>query len=429
MGVNVGLIGFGTVGSGTVKTFLENRDLIDARAGAPVRVTRIADLDITTDRGVDLTGIDLSTDAEALLSDPAIDIVLELVGGTGVARTFVEKALANGKHVVTANKALLAHHGRDLFALAQRHNVSLSFEASVGGAIPIIQSLNGGLASARFEEIYGIINGTSNYILTKMMEGAGSFDQVLAVAQEKGYAEADPSFDVDGQDTAHKIAILASCCFGTAVPIESISVSGIRDVTIADIEYANALGYEVKLLAVAKDHGDEIEIRVHPTFIPQDCLLAPVRNVYNAVYLKGYPFGSVLLSGRGAGDLPTGGAVVSDVIQAARRLGRGVPGFDYANFTRETKRIKAMGELECSYYIRVTTQDRPGVLAQITGVLGRHDISIASFLQRERHEEDSVPIVMMTDQAVEANMQSALAEIADLPVVRTPPFIIRVEHL
>lgn len=429
MAINLGLIGFGTVGTGTVKTLLQNQKLIDHRAGTEVRLKRIADLDTTTDRGVDLSGIEFSNSVEAIFDDPEIDIVIELVGGTTVAKTFIEKALKAKKHVITANKALLAYHGEELFGLAQENGVYLAFEAAVGGAIPIMESLNNGLASARIDQIYGIINGTSNYILTEMMNEGESFDAVLREAQALGYAEADPTFDVEGHDTAHKIALLASCCFGTSIPFEAIHMSGIRDVTVADIEYANTLGYELKLLAVAKDHGEEIEIRVHPTFIPKDSPLAPVHGVFNAILVKGFPFDEALFYGRGAGDLPTGGAVVSDIVQVARRIGRDVPGYDYSNFTVKAKKIKSMDDLVCSYYMRITTTDRPGVLGQITNILGKKEISIASFLQREKHHPEFVPIVIMTHDTTERNMQAALEEISQLDVVQAPPFIIRVEHI
>ena len=318
MAVNVGLIGFGTVGSGSIKTLVENAGIIAKRAGTSIHLKSISDLDLEKDRGVDVSPYKLTRDAWELIKDPDIQVIIELVGGTGIAKEFVKSALEHGKDVVTANKALLAKHGQELFKIAALHNRKIHFEASVGGGIPLIQTFSSGLASAKVTEIHAIINGTCNYILTNMDQKGRSFEEVLKEAQTLGYAELDPTFDIEGIDAAHKITILASLCFGTAVNFEEVYTEGIKDITLEDIQFGLKLGYRLKLLAIAKDLGDEIEVRVHPTFIPQDRLLASVNGVFNAVNTYAPGLGSTILYGRGAGDLPTGHAVVSDLMQSAQ---------------------------------------------------------------------------------------------------------------
>lgn len=428
--VQVGLIGFGTIGAGVVKTLLEQGDRIAGLVGCPLRLAGIADLDLVTDRGVDVSGIRTTTDARQLLDDPAIDVIVELVGGTTAAATFVETALERGKHVVTANKALLAKHGAEIFQRAAEKGLMVGLEGAVAGGIPLIQTLDGALAATRVREIYGIINGTCNYILTEIAEGRGTFADVLADAQAKGFAEADPTFDVEGIDAAHKITILASLCFGTQVPFEAVETEGITRIAPEDLSHANELGYAVKLLAVAKDLDDRIEVRVHPTMIPVEHLLASVSGVYNAVCLVSPGMGTTLLYGRGAGQLPTGQAVTSDLIRIARHIDRPHTLGLAAAFLQRTKHVLPMEEVETAYYIRLHVVDCPGVLARITDILGRHDISIASFIQRERWEVgDVVPIALMTHNAVEGNLRRALREIAALDSTQDEPFIIRVERL
>lgn len=426
---NVGLIGFGTIGTGAAKILLGDAERVAERAGVPVRLAAIADVDLERDRGVDVSGVRLTRDAGDLLADPTIDIVVELVGGTTIARTFVETALRHGKHVVTANKALLAAHGAELFTVAAAAERYIGLEGAVAGGIPLIQTLDGALAATYPREIYGIINGTCNYILTGMTEGRGDFAAVLAEAQAKGYAEADPTLDVEGEDARQKLAIFATLCFGSRVPVESIHVEGIARVTPQDLAHAAELGYAVKLLAVAKDRGDAVEARVHPTLVPREHLLAAVNGVYNAVCLVSPGMGTTLLYGRGAGEAPTGQAVVSDIIQIARR--RGAPyrrGLDAA-FARDDKPTAAMETVETAYYLRLAVVDRPGVVGQVASILGRHGISIASLMQLERWEVgDVVPIVLMTHVAVEGAMQQARQEIDALESVRAPALVLRVER-
>lgn len=428
--LQVGLIGFGTVGAGMAQTLIHNAERIAAMAGRPIRLVAIADVDLSRDRGVDTTGIRTTHDAGELLNDPTIDVIVELVGGTGVARQFVETALRNGKHVVTANKALLAQHGAELFALAAEKGLAIGLEGAVAGGIPLIQTLDGALAATQVREIYGIINGTCNYILTGIEHGEGTFEEVLRKAQEKGYAEADPTFDVEGIDAAHKITILASLCFGTQVAFDDVYTEGIRRISPEDLEYAAELGYRVKLLAIAKDLGDKVEVRVHPTMVPVSHLLASVSGVYNAVCLISEGMGTTLLYGRGAGSLPTGQAVASDLIQIARQLGRPRRAGCADAFLRRSKTVQPMAQVQTAYYIRLHVVDRPGVLARIASALGNCDISIASVIQQERREVgDVVPLAIMTHTAMEGNLQRALREITGYDSTRGEPFVIRVERL
>ncbi len=427
MAYRVGVIGFGTVGSGAVKVLLANREQIARRAGTELSLSAVADVNWTTDRGVDLTGVRKCTDGWELIRDPQIDGIVELVGGTGIAKEFVLGALQNGKDVVTANKALLASCGRELFETASRYNRKIHFEGSVGGGIPIIQSLYGGLASARIVEIHAIINGTSNYILTNMEEHGRSFESVLEEAQKLGYAELDPTFDVEGIDAAHKITILASICFNTAVDLKDVSIQGIRDITVEDIRFGQTLGYRLKLLAIAKDLGSEVEVRVHPTFIPKSQHLASVGGVFNAVNTYAEGLGSTILYGRGAGDLPTGHAVVSDLIQCAQdSLAR--RSIDYSNFFTARKPMRPMSEIIAEYYLRFMVQDKPGVLAKIAGFLGDHNISILSVLQLES-DGDRCPVVFMTHEAREGDVLHALQHIENLDVVLAPTKLIRIETM
>lgn len=429
--VRVGIIGFGTVGSGVAKILLRNSALIQRRLGVPLELARVADLDVITDRGVTLPPGVLTTDAKALLDDPAIDIVIELIGGYEAAKHVIMQALSKGKHVVTANKALLAVHGEELFEAAVRHNADLAFEASVGGGIPIIRALTEGLAANTIHSIYGIINGTSNYILTRMTAEGQSFEQALASAQRAGYAEADPTFDVDGIDSAHKLAIMVNLAYGTPVDVKEIHTEGIRRLTPLDIAYATELGYTVKLLGIAKLLDGEIEARVHPTMIPSSFPIAQVDGVFNAIELVGDAVGEVVLHGQGAGSMPTGSAVVSDVIDLARNILRGascrVPPASFRQDQRRPIRIKPIEEVSALYYARFMVLDRPGVLSQIAGVLGHHGISISSVLQKARKEGRTVPVVIMTHHAVERDVQAALREIDRMPFISEPTTVIRVE--
>jgi homoserine dehydrogenase len=394
-----------------------------------VRLHKIADIDLKRDRGVQVSKKILTSDAEAVLTDPDIAICIELIGGIEPARTFILKAIEAGKHVVTANKALLALHGAELFAAAQKKGVRIGFEASVGGGIPIIRSLREGLVANRIISIFGILNGTSNYILTRMTQEKKEFKDVLKDAQQLGYAEADPSLDVEGTDAAHKLAILAALAFGIKVDFNDIFVEGIAHITPLDIQYILEFGYRIKLLAIGKGDGKKVELRVHPTMLPANHLLSTVEGVYNAIYLSGDAVGPTMFYGQGAGSLPTGSAVVSDVVDLCEGIIHGVTGGDSLAPFGGPKggMIKAMEEVVTPYYLRFTAVDRPGVLSKVSGILGEHEISIASVIQKGRRVKGAVPIVMMTHEAVEKNIQEALKAIDGLDIIQAKTILIRVE--
>lgn len=430
--VKIGLIGFGTIGSGVVKALQQNGSLLEQRLGSPVVLVRIADLDIVTPRPVQVDPSLLTTDAAAVLDDPEISIVIELIGGYEPARSFVLRAIANGKHVITANKALLAVHGEEIFKAAERAGVDVMFEAAVGGGIPVISAIKENLGINRFSGVYGILNGTCNYILTRMTEEGADFATVLADAQEKGYAEADPTFDVEGIDTAHKLALLCSLCFGTRVDFKAIYTEGITRITALDIEFAREFGYKFKLLAIGKQSDGEIELRVHPTMVPLDHPLAKVDGVFNGVRLIGDFVGPVMFYGYGAGMEATASAVMGDVIALVRNLLAGIgtrtPALGCPQNAVETLPVKPMENLVCSYYLRVFAKDQPGVLAQLAGALGRHRISIESMIQPHRHEADAVPIVLMTHDALERDIRSALNEIDQLEAICGRSLFVRIEE-
>ncbi|MGH7478734.1 MAG: homoserine dehydrogenase [Candidatus Methylomirabilales bacterium] len=427
--INIGLVGFGTVGTGVVKLLKGQAPLLQRRLAARLRLKRIADLDLTKPRDVEVDPKILTTDAREIIEDPAIDIVIELIGGTTTAREVSLAALRSGKHLVTANKALLATHGLELFRAAAEKRVDLGFEASVCGGIPIIRAVREGLVANRIHAIEGIVNGTCNYILTKMTELGAPFAEVLKEAQDQGYAEANPSLDIDGIDAAHKLQILASIAYGASVDFNAIYVEGIRGIDPDDIQYAKELGYRVKLLAIAKETDGEIEVRVHPTLIPEDHLLASVGGVFNAVYIVGDATGSLMFYGRGAGQLPTASAVVSDVVEIAQNILYQRPSrpSHIPAIAGEGLKIRPMDEVRTRYYLRVMAVDKPGVLSKVSGILGSHDISIASVIQKGRHARASVPVVMMTHEAVEGAMRRALAEIDALDVVSGRTVCLRVE--
>ena len=429
--IGVGLVGFGTVGAGVAKILVANRALIQRRVGVPVELVRVADLDIARDRGVSLPPGMLTTDLREVLDDPSVDIVLELIGGYDAAKRVILDAMARGKQVVTANKALLAVHGEEIFEAAARHRVDLGFEASVGGGIPVIRALTEGLAANTILSIYGIINGTSNYILSRMTSVGQGFKEVLAEAQRAGYAEADPTFDVAGIDSAHKLSIMVSLAYGTPVNFKDVYTEGISRITPLDITYAKEFGYTVKLLGIAKFSEGEVEARVHPTMIPSTSPVAHVEGVYNAIQLVGDAVNDIVLYGQGAGSMPTGSAVVSDVIDIARNLLKGasgrVPPASFQQDQRRPLRIRRMEEIVSLYYLRFMVLDRPGVLSQISGVLGRHGISISSVLQQGRKEGQTVPVVIMTHTSTERDVQASLREIDRMPFISEPTTLIRVE--
>ena len=430
--IKVGLLGFGTIGTGVVKIIQQNQEILSSRLGVGIDLVRVVDLDTTTDRGVKLPAGLLTDDARAMLGDPEVQIVIELIGGYEPARTFVLEAIRNGKHIVTANKALLALHGDEIFRAAEEAGVAVMFEAAVGGGIPVISAIKENLGANSFSAIYGILNGTCNYILTHMEEAGESFSAVLADAQKQGYAEADPTFDVEGIDAAHKLALLISLCFGTKVDFDQVYTEGISKVTAMDIEYARDFGYKLKLLAIGKRIGKEVEARVHPTMIPADYPLAAINGVFNSIRLVGDFSGPVMLSGYGAGMDATASAVMGDVLSIARDLlietgsrttALGCPQAKLASY-----KIKAMEEIVSSYYMRCTVKDQPGVLSQISGVLGKYDISIESMVQPHRHEVGAVPIVFVTHEASESNVAAALNEIDKLDVIQKETLLIRIEN-
>ncbi|MBI4715992.1 MAG: homoserine dehydrogenase [Nitrospirae bacterium] len=430
--IGIGILGLGTVGTGVIRVLRQNADLIRRRLGASLEVRRIVRRNV--ERGVP-EGVDwrrLTADAGALLRDPEIDIVVEVMGGYEPARSYLLEAMEQKKQVVTANKALLAVHGEELFQAAARHQVDLFFEGSVGGGIPVIQVLKESLAANRIESLYGIINGTSNFILTQMTEAGREFHDVLREAQALGYAEADPTLDVEGIDTAHKLAVLASLTYGTPVDVKEIHTEGISAISPVDITFAGELGYRIKLLAIAKGSEEGVlEARVHPTLIPKRHLMATVDGVLNAIYIQGDAVGPCLLLGRGAWELPTASAVVGDILAAALNLLSGssgkTPSAGYSAGARRPLALKKIEEIASHYYFRFMALDQPGVLSRISGILGEHQISIASVMQKGRKEGGTVPLVMMTHGAVERNVRQALQEIDGLPIVSEKTVMFRVE--
>ncbi len=421
--VNIGLIGFGTIGSGVVATLNQNLQLLEDKVGKKVKLKRIVDLDITTDRGVEVDPQILSTNVDDILEDEEIDIVIELVGGYQPALNFILKAMENGKHVVTANKALLAKHWQEVTECAHKNQVRICFEASVGGGIPLLAPLNDGLAANNVETVYGIINGTANYILTKMEDTGLDFNVVLKEAQLMGYAEQDPTFDIEGHDTAQKLIILSILSFGVYVAQEKFHVEGITRITTDDIKFAREeLNSVVKLLAIAQMDGDELEIRVHPTLVPEKHLLASVNDVFNAVYLVGDVVGPVLMYGAGAGMMPTASAVVADCIDIIQDMERPVA---YGPSQSRVKKIKDMTHVESKYYLRMTALDKPGVLHSISGILSDLDISIESVSQKKAEKREAVPIFMVTHHALEENIQKAIKLIDELDFIKEDTVIIR----
>jgi homoserine dehydrogenase len=427
--ISIGLIGFGTVGTGVARALLGKRRLLSQRVGSRLVLRHVCDRDFRRRRGFRLPPALATTDPWKILRDPEIQIVVELIGGQEPAKRFILEALRRGKHVVTANKALLAHSGQELFAAAARAGVDLYFEASVGGGIPIIKALREGLIANEVDTILGIVNGTSNYILTQMREQHLSFHEALLEAKHHGYAERNPSLDIEGHDASHKLAILTLLGFGVQVQPGRLHVEGISNISQADIQYADELGYCIKPLAIAKEVDHQLEVRVHPTLLSKSHLLANVNGVYNAVYVHGDMVGSTLFYGRGAGQNPAASSVVSDIADVARNIASGasrrVPLRRRASHT--IRRLRPIGAVETRYYMRFMVTDRPGVLARIAGVLGRHRISIASVHQKERRAARIVPVVMMTHEAKESNIRKALHVIDHLGFAKRPTVAIRTE--
>ncbi len=421
---NIGLIGFGTIGAGVVETFNQNLELMEKKIDAKINLKKVVDLDIETDRGVKVDKNILSTDVNDILEDPEIDIVIELIGGYEPAKTFILKAMGNGKHVVTANKALLAKHWEEILKTANDNNVRICFEASVGGGIPLLEPLNESLAANHIKSIYGIINGTANYILTKMTDDGLDFEDVLREAQEKGYAEQDPTFDIEGHDTAQKLIILTILGFGVYIEQDKFHVEGISKIRQEDIEFIkNELGYAIKLLAIARIDRGELEVRVHPTLISQNHLLASVNDVFNGVYLVGDIVGPVMMYGQGAGRMPTASAVVGDCIDIMENMERHNI---YGPEDTEVKEIKDINDICSKYYLRLTVIDKPGVLHTVSGILSNYDISLESVNQRKKNEGQEIPIFMVTHEALEKNIRKAVEEIDKLNLVKQDTLFIRV---
>jgi homoserine dehydrogenase len=431
--VTLGILGLGTVGAGVVKILRQNHEVIERRVGIPLQLKRIAVRNPKARRGVEVEPELLTTDPWAVVRDPEIEIVVELMGGIEPAKGLILEAAARGKQVVTANKALLAEGWQEVFDAVTQHGVDLGFEASVGGGIPIIRAIREGFVGNRLESIYGIVNGTSNYILTRMTDAGDEFQAVLGEAIAQGYAEPDPTLDIEGIDAAHKITVLAALAFGCRVPFAQVYVEGISGITPMDISYAQELGYKVKSLAIAKQQNGEMEVRVHPTLIPRGNLLYSVDGVYNAITVIGDMVGANTFIGRGAGMGPSGSAVVGDIVEIARNLateGRGrVPPAGYRPGREVGLRMKAMEDVISEYYLRFSVLDKPGVLSEISGVLGRHHISIASVIQKGRRVGETVPLVMMTHHACERDMRVALQEIDQIASdVTAKTVLIRVEN-
>lgn len=433
--LRIGLLGLGTVGRGTFELLRDHAAMLAERAGIPLRLTHVATcLPLPAkDLELDFTGIELSDDANQVVNAKDVDVVVELIGGIEPARSFVEQALRNGKDVVTANKAMIAEQGDGLIRLAESQGVELAFEAAVAGAVPVVKAFKESLAANRIGTIHGILNGTCNYILTEMRAYGLPFAQVLAEAQRQGYAEADPSLDIDGIDAAHKLAILAAIGFGMPLSYERILVEGIRHIAGADILWATKLGYRIKLLTTAKWNEQGIDLRVQPAMVPQQSMIGAVEGVFNAVFVQGDQAGTLMFYGRGAGAKPTASAVVGDLVDIARNHRAGircrVPALAVASAWLRTPPQQPDGELLGEYYLRLTVLDRPGVLADITGVFKRFQVSIAAFHQEANSNAEHIPLVMVTHQTTEQQILTSLGEIRQLDFVREPPVLIRIENI
>jgi homoserine dehydrogenase len=423
--IGVGLLGLGTVGAGVVKLLAENAEAIESRLGARVVVHKAAVREADKRRLVDVDPRLITTDVAEVIEHPSVEVVVELIGGEEPAREHVLRAIERGRHIVTANKLLLAHHGDEIFAAAARAGVNVYYEAAVCSGVPIIRALREGLASDRIQSIYGIVNGTSNFILTTMTDEGRAFEDVLAQAQAEGYAEADPALDVDGGDAAHKLAILVTLCFGTRVRMEDVFVEGIRPLAPVDFAYAERFGYVIKPLVIAREHEDGLEVRVHPAMVPRRWMLASVHGVNNAIYVSSYALGQSMYYGRGAGMMPTAVAVVSDVIEVARDILARAPAHGFRQLG--DRPVRDIGLLRSRYYARFGVLDRPGVLAQIAGILGDHQISIAQVIQEGKRDPNRpVTVVVLTHVATEGNVRRALAQIDKLSAVVETTRLVRI---
>ena len=432
--MNVGLIGVGTVGGGTYKVLTENFHEIFHKTGIEIKVTLVADKNVALAKKLVGTSIPVVSDALELIDSKEVDIVVELIGGTGIAKDLVKQALLNGKHVVTANKALIALHGKELFAAAENNNVQLTYEAAVAGGIPIIKALREGLAANKIEWVAGIINGTTNYILTEMKENNLSFDVALKQAQELGFAEADPTFDIEGVDAAHKITIMASIAFGIPINFDGVFVEGISNLNQKDITYAEELGYRIKLLAIAKSEQDSVEIRVHPTLIPEKRLVANVSGPMNAVLVKGNMVGPTLYYGAGAGAEPTASAVVADIIDIARQSKIStkslIPSLGFMPNQIKNKKLLAIEEVWSEFYLRLTMENKSGLLAKITNIFANHKISIDALVHKEVQEDNQDPdIFLVSSKVQEHQINKVIKEIEALPENKDKIIKLRIEEL
>jgi len=427
--INIGLIGFGTIGSAVANVLLRRRAALREKLGLELNLSWICDKDLSSKRGVAVPRRILTRDFNKAINDPDVDIVVELIGGVHPAKEIILKSLVMGKHVVTANKLLLATEGEEIFKKARDLKKDVYFEASVAGGIPIIKAIREGLVGNKFFSIFGILNGTSNYILSRMASGGSSFASALKEAQSKGYAEKNPSLDIRGLDSAHKIAILSLLAFGKKVDMDDIYVEGIDGISDIDIRYAKELGYCVKLLAIAKRDGDKLEVRVHPTLLPSEYLLSSVSGVYNAIFVEADLVGKQLFYGQGAGKSPTSSAIVGDIVDVAHNI---ICGRKYSRSVMrkdsDIKSVKKMDEVISRYYVHFSAIDKPGVLARIADLLGEYGISIASVVQKERREAHIVPIVMLTHEARERGMREALKKIDRLSSIKKKSVLIRLER-
>lgn len=430
--VKIGICGLGTVGSGTVNVLTRNGRVINARAGCDISIAQIGAR--RDNPNCDLSQHNVTRDIFDVAENPEIDILVELVGGTTVAKELVLKAIANGKHVITANKALIAHHGNEIFAAANAKGVTVAFEAAVAGGIPIIKAIREGLSANRIEWLAGIINGTGNFILTEMREKGRAFADVLAEAQALGYAEADPTFDVEGIDAAHKLVILASLAFGIPLQLDKVFTEGISRISTQDVTYAEELGYRIKHLGIARRSANGIELRVHPTLIPEERLIANVNGVMNAVVVKGDAVGPTLYYGAGAGAEPTASSVIADIVDVARTLTADpehrVPYLGFQQENLRDKLILPIDEVETAYYLRMSAQDKPGVLSKVAQILSDSGISIEALIQKEAKEgEDTVPLILLTNRALEKDIVAAIIQIEALDSINAPVTRIRMESL
>lgn len=428
--INVGLIGFGNIGSGVIKILRERKTLLSEKIGLEININKVCDQDITTRRVVSIDKHLLTREPKEILNDPQLDILIELIGGIHPAKEFIIEALRKGKNVVTANKALLALHGQELFTEAADRGKNIYFEASVAAGIPIIKSLREGLVANKFNSILGIVNGTSNYILSSMSKNNCTFHDALREAKNKGFAEKDPTLDIEGLDSAHKLILLTYLAFGRFVDLRDVFIEGISHISLADVNYAKELGFEIKLLAIAKKEGEVLEVRVHPTLIKKDHLLASVDGVFNAIYVSGDLAGNLLFYGPGAGQSQAASAVVSDLVDLTQDIKAGLFRPTLNTVADKTvKRLCKIDDFESRYYIRFMARDLPGVLAKVAGVLAKFGISIASVTQKERSKTQLVPIVMLIHEAKEKDLRNALNIIGRMDTIKERPVAIRMEEV